>query len=210
MLAAAQTRRISSPNNAKVFRADHDRRCRLRRLRHFRRRHPDTRARSYRASRAALHPVSFHRAVLADARSAIGTMSGVGASLSRYFLAHSTSTIISTSTAALPGSAAILTAERACLPIASPKTSTIKSEKTFTTRGWPCQCGFDRGGVEADPVGRAARAPQRGWCGSGVLIRSASMSTMFSSLERSAAEIFEMARWPPDTATLTAARHNTD
>jgi hypothetical protein len=48
---------------------------------------------------------------------------------------HSISTIISTSTALLEGSPAIPTAERACLPIASPNTSTIKSENPFTTRG---------------------------------------------------------------------------
>ena len=48
---------------------------------------------------------------------------------------HSISKIISTSTALLEGSPAIPTAERACFPIASPKTSTIKSEKPFTTRG---------------------------------------------------------------------------
>jgi hypothetical protein len=48
---------------------------------------------------------------------------------------HSISTIISTSTALLEGSPAIPTAERACLPLASPNTSTIKSEKPFTTRG---------------------------------------------------------------------------
>src|ERR1700730_17899709 len=49
---------------------------------------------------------------------------------------HSTSTIISTSTALLKGSPAMPTAERACLPAASPKTSTIKSENPLMTRGW--------------------------------------------------------------------------
>src|SRR5215469_182738 len=48
---------------------------------------------------------------------------------------HSTSTIISTSTALLKGSPAIPTAERACFP-ASPNTSTIKSENPFITFGW--------------------------------------------------------------------------
>jgi hypothetical protein len=48
---------------------------------------------------------------------------------------HSISTIISTSTALLEGSPAIPTAERACLPSASPNTSTIKSENPFITRG---------------------------------------------------------------------------
>ena len=41
---------------------------------------------------------------------------------------HSTSTIISTSTALLEGSPAIPKAERACLPIASPNTSTINQK----------------------------------------------------------------------------------
>lgn len=50
-------------------------------------------------------------------------------------VAHSTSTIISTSTALLKGSPAIPTAERACLPAVSPKTSTIRSEKPLMTRG---------------------------------------------------------------------------
>jgi hypothetical protein len=48
---------------------------------------------------------------------------------------YSISTIISTSTALLEGSPAIPTAERACLPTASPNTSTIRSENPFTTRG---------------------------------------------------------------------------
>ena len=56
-------------------------------------------------------------------------------SLAYKQLTHSTSTIISTSTALLKGSPAIPTAERACLPFASPKTSTIKSENPLMTRG---------------------------------------------------------------------------
>jgi hypothetical protein len=49
---------------------------------------------------------------------------------------HSTSTIISTSTALSKGSPAIPTAERAYLTIASPKTSAIRSENPFTTFDW--------------------------------------------------------------------------
>src|SRR5215469_2582710 len=49
--------------------------------------------------------------------------------------AHSNSTIISTSTGELPGSPAMPTAERACLP-ASPNTSTMRSENPLTTSGW--------------------------------------------------------------------------
>jgi hypothetical protein len=45
-------------------------------------------------------------------------------------------TIISTSTALLNGRAAIPTADRACLPIVSSKTRTIKSENPFITFGW--------------------------------------------------------------------------
>jgi hypothetical protein len=48
---------------------------------------------------------------------------------------HSISTIISTSTALLEGRAASPTAERACLPAASPNTSTIKSENPSITWG---------------------------------------------------------------------------
>ena len=47
--------------------ADHDRRCRLRRRRHVRRRHPDTGAGPGRADGAALHAVPLHGALLADA-----------------------------------------------------------------------------------------------------------------------------------------------
>jgi hypothetical protein len=49
---------------------------------------------------------------------------------------HPTSRIISTSTEAFAGRAAIPTADRACLPIGSPNTSTIRSENPFTTLGW--------------------------------------------------------------------------
>src|SRR6202011_2207471 len=45
----------------------------------------------------------------------------------RAYLFHSTSSTISISTGIANGSSAIPTAERACLPIASPKTSTIRS-----------------------------------------------------------------------------------
>ena len=48
--------------------AHHDRRRRLRRPEHVRRRHPDARARPDRAGRAALHALPHHRALLADAR----------------------------------------------------------------------------------------------------------------------------------------------
>ena len=47
--------------------ADHDRRRRLRRAQHVRRRDPDADPRSHRQRRAALHELSLHRAVLADA-----------------------------------------------------------------------------------------------------------------------------------------------
>jgi hypothetical protein len=47
--------------------------------------------------------------------------------------AYSTSRIISISTGMPMGSSAMPTAERACLPICSPKTSTIKSEKPLMT-----------------------------------------------------------------------------
>ena len=50
--------------------ADHDRRRRLRRLRHLRRRHPDADARRSRRGRAALHAVPLHRALLAHPRRA--------------------------------------------------------------------------------------------------------------------------------------------
>ena len=50
--------------------ADHDRRRGLRRLRHLRRRHPDADARQRWPRRAALHPVPFDGALLADARGA--------------------------------------------------------------------------------------------------------------------------------------------
>ncbi len=50
--------------------ADHDRRPGLRRQRHVWRRHSDTGARSHRADRPALHPVSLDRALLAHARRA--------------------------------------------------------------------------------------------------------------------------------------------
>ena len=45
---------------------DHDRRRRLRRLRHLRRGHPDARARPHRGHGTALHPVPLHRPLLAD------------------------------------------------------------------------------------------------------------------------------------------------
>lgn len=48
---------------------------------------------------------------------------------------YSTSRIISISTGMLKGSSATPTAERACLPIASPKTSTMRSEKPLMTFG---------------------------------------------------------------------------
>jgi hypothetical protein len=50
--------------------ADHDRRRWLRYQRHFRRRHPNTGARSHRKDGAALYAVPLYRAVLADARRA--------------------------------------------------------------------------------------------------------------------------------------------
>ena len=50
--------------------ADHDRRRRLRRPQHLRRRHPDAGAGSHRQDGPALHAVPFHRALLADARRA--------------------------------------------------------------------------------------------------------------------------------------------
>ncbi len=50
--------------------ADHDRRRRLRRAEHLRRRHPHAGAGSHRQGRAALHAVPLHRALLADARGA--------------------------------------------------------------------------------------------------------------------------------------------
>ena len=49
---------------------DHDRRFRLRRPQHIRRRDPDTRARSDCRQRVALHQLQFDRAVLADPRGA--------------------------------------------------------------------------------------------------------------------------------------------
>src|SRR2546428_330792 len=49
---------------------------------------------------------------------------------------YSTSSTISISTGMPIGSSAMPTAERACLPIASPKTSTIRSEKPLITFGW--------------------------------------------------------------------------
>src|SRR5207247_7231232 len=48
---------------------------------------------------------------------------------------HSTSTIISISTGICSGSEPMPTAERACLPMVSPKTSTIRSEKPLITFG---------------------------------------------------------------------------
>src|SRR6266850_2576682 len=48
---------------------------------------------------------------------------------------HSTSRTISISTGMFTGSPAIPTAERACLPMASPNTSTIRSEKPLITFG---------------------------------------------------------------------------
>src|SRR5437899_13079911 len=48
---------------------------------------------------------------------------------------YSTSRTISISTGMPIGSSAIPTAERACLPIASPKTSTMRSENPLITRG---------------------------------------------------------------------------
>ena len=48
--------------------ADHDRRCRVWRTEHVRRRHPDTVHGPHRECRAALQPHILHRAVLADAR----------------------------------------------------------------------------------------------------------------------------------------------
>src|ERR1700722_15835782 len=53
-----------------------------------------------------------------------------------------TSNTASTSTATLPGSAAMPTAERACLP-ASPNTSPISSEHPFTTCGWSVKSGVE-------------------------------------------------------------------
>jgi hypothetical protein len=50
-------------------------------------------------------------------------------------ITYSTSRIISISTGMLKGNSAMPTAERACLPIASPKTSTIRSEKPLMTFG---------------------------------------------------------------------------
>ena len=50
--------------------ADHDRRRRLRRAVHLRRRHPDAGARPHRRRRPALHQLPLHLAVLADARGA--------------------------------------------------------------------------------------------------------------------------------------------
>src|SRR5262249_22982182 len=49
---------------------------------------------------------------------------------------YSTSRIISISTGIPIGSSAMPTADRACLPMASPKTSTIRSEKPLMTLGW--------------------------------------------------------------------------
>src|SRR5439155_15123406 len=49
---------------------------------------------------------------------------------------YSTSTTISISTGMPIGSSAMPTAERACRPIASPKTSTMRSENPLITRGW--------------------------------------------------------------------------
>lgn len=54
---------------------------------------------------------------------------------SRLSRPYSTSMIISISTGMLKGNSAIPTAERACLPIASPKTSTMRSEKPLMTFG---------------------------------------------------------------------------
>src|SRR2546423_3799575 len=48
---------------------------------------------------------------------------------------HSTSRIISISTGIPIGSSAMPTAERACLPITSPNTSTMRSEKPLITLG---------------------------------------------------------------------------
>jgi hypothetical protein len=50
--------------------ADHDRRYRLRRVQHVRRRHPDAEPRSDCQQRAALHQLQLDSAVLADARGA--------------------------------------------------------------------------------------------------------------------------------------------
>ena len=49
---------------------DHDRRRRLRRAEHLRRRHPNAGAGPHRQGGPALHAVPFHRALLADARGA--------------------------------------------------------------------------------------------------------------------------------------------
>ena len=49
---------------------DHDRRCRLRRAGHLRRRDPDAGAGPHREERAALHELPLHLALLADARGA--------------------------------------------------------------------------------------------------------------------------------------------
>ena len=63
-------RAIVPPSGRAQHPAHHDRRRGLRRAEHVRRRHSDAGARSHRQSRPALHPVPFHRALLADARGA--------------------------------------------------------------------------------------------------------------------------------------------
>ena len=60
-----------------------------------------------------------------------------------FDLRYSTSAIISISTEMLNGSSAMPTAERACLPIASPKISTIKSEQPLMTLGWSVNPGAE-------------------------------------------------------------------
>jgi hypothetical protein len=56
---------------------------------------------------------------------------------------YSTSKTISISTDIPNGNSAMPTAERACFPMASPKTSTIKSENPFIAFGWSVKPGAE-------------------------------------------------------------------
>ena len=62
--------RVVPPQGRAERPADHDRRRRLRRAVHLRRRHPDADARPHRQRRAALHQLPLDGALLADARGA--------------------------------------------------------------------------------------------------------------------------------------------